>query len=546
MSAFRFSAEAFEPVALRESLANPAAGGYASFEGWVRNHNEGLAVTRLEYEAFEALAVKEGERIIEEARRKFPIVEVACVHRVGSLAIGELAVWVGVSAHHRDEAFAACRYIIDEVKHRVPIWKKEHYVNGDSGWVNCERCAGHTHEPSPQPSPASGRGGLEPGAPTSRRGSLEQHAHASGSREDRHPRPSGERGLAPDYSRQIALKEVGAAGQERLRQARVLVVGAGGLGVPVLSYLAGAGVGTLGIVDGDRLEASNLHRQPLYALDDVGRRKADLAAARLRALNPGIDVRVHSVRLDADNVRQLLETYDLAIDCSDNFATKFLLNDACVLARKPAIFASVYQYEGQLQVYRPQDDTACLRCLWPEATRDGLVGNCAEAGVLGPVPGVFGSLQAIEALKLLLDLPGQLRGELLILDLLSLGTRRIRAPRYAPCRAGTCVRTTEIARPAETEADLEVTFGSLANAARDGYAIIDIRDDKEVASAPVTGVEHAHIPMSALLEDPHTLNPERRYLLVCARGSRSRATALELRHHGLPRVFSLRGGIAAL
>ena len=527
MSAFRFSAEPFEPAAARASLADPEAGGYASFEGWVRNHNEGLAVTRLEYEAFEALAVKEGERIIAEARGRFPILDAACVHRVGSLAVGDLAVWVGVSAHHRDEAFAACRYIIDEVKHRVPIWKKEHYVNGDTGWVNCERCAEPAHGPSPRPSPASGRG-----------------------REDLHPLPLGERdgvrGLTPDYSRQIALKDVGTAGQARLRAARVLVVGAGGLGVPVLSYLAGAGVGTLGIVDGDRLEASNLHRQPLYTLADVGRPKAELAAARLRALNPEIDVRAHAIRLDAGNVGQLLESYELAIDCSDNFATKFLLNDACVLASKPAVFASVYQYEGQLQVYRPQEDTACLRCLWPEATRDGLVGNCAEAGVLGPVPGVLGSLQAIEALKLLLDLPGQLRGELLILDLLSHATRRIRAPRATPCRSGACARITSIARPTDAPADLEVAFGSLARAARDGYAIIDIRDDKEAASAPVTGVEHAHIPMSALLEDPRSLDPQQRYLLVCARGSRSRATALELRHHGLPRVFSLRGGIAGL
>jgi adenylyltransferase/sulfurtransferase len=535
MSAFRFSTVPFEPAGARASLANPEAGGYASFEGWVRNHNEGFAVTRLEYEAFEALAVKEGERIVAEAKRRFPILDAACVHRVGALGIGELAVWVGVSAHHRDEAFAACRYIIDEVKHRVPIWKKEHYVNGDSGWVNCERCVEHVHDhaPSPQPSPASGRGS--------------DHAtHAN----LHPPRPSGERagvrGPVPDYSRQIALKDVGVEGQAKLHAARVLVVGAGGLGVPVLSYLAGAGVGTLGIVDGDVLEASNLHRQPLYALDDVGGPKAGLAAARLRALNPEISVRVHAERLDARNVVQILDAYDFAIDCSDNFATKFLLNDACVLARKPAIFASVYQYEGQLQVYRPDEDNACLRCLWPEATRDGLVGNCAEAGVLGPVPGVLGSLQAIEALKLILDLPGQLRGDLLILDLLSLATHRIRAPRAVSCRSGICARITSIAPATETPADLEVSFGSLAKAAHDGYAIIDIRDDKEVASAPVTGVEHAHIPMSSLLEDHHALDPERRYLLVCARGSRSRAMALELRHHGLPRVFSLRGGIAGL
>ena len=146
MNVFSFSHSALQPEMYRGEFADAAAGGYASFEGWVRNHNEGLAVTRLEYEAFEALAIKEGERIVQEALQRYGVLKAACVHRVGSLAIGEIAVWVGVSSRHRAEAFAACRYIIDEVKHRVPIWKKEHYVNGDSGWVNCERCAEHAHE----------------------------------------------------------------------------------------------------------------------------------------------------------------------------------------------------------------------------------------------------------------------------------------------------------------------------------------------------------------------------------------------------------------
>jgi molybdopterin synthase catalytic subunit len=145
MKVFDFSTTPIDVSALRTTLEDPAAGGYTAFEGWVRNHNEGHAVTRLEYEAFEALAHKEGERIVNEAIQRFGVIRAACVHRVGSLVIGELAVWVGVSSRHRAEAFAACRYIIDEVKHRVPIWKKEHYVNGDSGWVNCERCADHAH-----------------------------------------------------------------------------------------------------------------------------------------------------------------------------------------------------------------------------------------------------------------------------------------------------------------------------------------------------------------------------------------------------------------
>lgn len=145
MSTFSFSKTPLTPEVYRTALEDPAAGGYTAFEGWVRNHNEGHAVTRLEYEAFELLANKEGERIVSEAMQRFGVLKAACVHRIGSLAIGELAVWVGVSSRHRAEAFAACRYIIDEVKHRVPIWKKEHYVNGDSGWVNCERCAEHAH-----------------------------------------------------------------------------------------------------------------------------------------------------------------------------------------------------------------------------------------------------------------------------------------------------------------------------------------------------------------------------------------------------------------
>jgi molybdopterin synthase catalytic subunit len=146
MPAFQFTAAPIVPETLRVALADPACGGYAAFEGWVRDSNDGQRVRGLEYEAFEALGLREGERIIAEAIERFGVSHAACVHRIGSLAVGELAVWVGVSAAHRDEAFRACRYIIDEVKHRLPIWKKEHYLNGNSGWVNCERCAAHAHE----------------------------------------------------------------------------------------------------------------------------------------------------------------------------------------------------------------------------------------------------------------------------------------------------------------------------------------------------------------------------------------------------------------
>jgi molybdopterin/thiamine biosynthesis adenylyltransferase len=244
--------------------------------------------------------------------------------------------------------------------------------------------------------------------------------------------------MQPDYSRQQLLKEIGAQGQALLARSRVLVVGAGGLGSPVLQYLAGAGVGCLGVVDADTLDASNLHRQPIYALADVGSSKVALARAAVARINPAVQVESHALRLDADNALDLIRRYDVVVDCSDNFRTKYLINDAAVLAHRPAIFASVYQYEGQLQVYQPQATHACLRCLWPDAVADGVVGNCAEAGVLGPVPGVFGTLQALLAIKVLLGMSGQLEGELLLLDFMNFGSTKLKAPRRADCHAPDC------------------------------------------------------------------------------------------------------------
>jgi sulfur-carrier protein adenylyltransferase/sulfurtransferase len=512
MKTFCFSDSALDTAALQRDVRDDRCGGFASFEGWVRNHNEGYAVTRLEYEAFAELAEKEGARIVAAAIEKFGVTRAACVHRIGSLAIGDVAVWVGASAAHRDEAFRACRYIIDEVKHRLPIWKKETYVNGDSGWVNCERCAApaaHDHH----------------------------HDHELG-----HEHHHGHRAPAPDYSRQIALREVGAQGQARLRSASVLVVGAGGLGVPVLQYLAGAGIGRLGIVDGDRLEPSNLHRQTWYALADCGQEKATLATARVRALNPDVRVESHALRFDAGNADRLSAGYDLILDCSDNFSTKFLLNELALRTGKPVLFASVYQYEGQLQLVRGDDASPCLRCVWPEATRDGLVGNCAEAGVLGPVPGVFGSLQALEALKFLLGLPGLGANEMLIFDLITLSTQRLRARRAADCAAH---RDAKSPAPPPAE-DLDVQFASLAEAQAAGFTLIDVRDARELEAEPLPAAPSLHLPATKLLTGAAALDLDTQYLLVCATGKRSRAAADLLRSQGFRQCRSLRGGVKAL
>ncbi len=511
MQPFVFSTLPIDTAHGRAALADPACGGYATFEGWVRDHNEGRAVRRLEYEAYAALAEREGERIVAEAVAKYGVQHAACIHRIGDLALGEMAVWVGVSSRHRAEAFAACRYIIDEVKHRVPIWKKEHYVDGDSGWVNCERCA-------------------QPGEHESHAG----HAHAHAAVSPSH--------AAPDFSRQIALPEVGATGQQRLRAGSVLVIGAGGLGVPVLQYLAAAGVGRIGIVDGDVVEASNLHRQPLYGVADIGKSKAAVAAARLRELNPEATIVVHAERADADNLVDWLARYDLVVDCSDNFATKFTVNDAAVILGKPAVFASVYQYEGQLQVYLPRDDWPCLRCLWPEAPRDGLVGNCAQAGVLGPVPAALGAMQAMQALKILLGLPVESAPALHVFDLLGMHWRTLKAARNPACDHS----PRDLQSDAIDPAVLELEFPTMAAARASGLTLVDIRESWERVRDDPAGQIEWHLPLSEFLQGSTALPPEGRYLIVCAHGVRSLALAGHLHSLGYPAVYSLAGGLAAV
>src|SRR3984957_20245495 len=345
--------------------------------------------------------------------------------------------------------------------------------------------------------------------------------------------------MQPDYSRQTLLKEIGAPGQAALARARVLIVGAGGLGSPVLQYLAGAGVGCLGLVDADTLDASNLHRQPIFALNDVGKIKVELALAAVKRINPTVQVESHAGRLDANNALALVRGYDLVVDCSDNFRTKYLINDAAVLARRPRVFARVYQYEGQVQVYKPETSHACLRCLWPDAIADGVVGNCAEAGVLGPVPGAVGTLQALMTLKVLLGLSGQLDGELLLLDFTNFSSLKIKAPRRAECRAPGCAHIREIALE---DPGIEIALRSLAEAAERGLEVIDIRTAEEVAARPAAA---RHVAMPVLLADPGLLSPGREFLLVCASGKRSLAAARELRKLGLA-VRSLAGGLQAL
>ena len=346
------------------------------------------------------------------------------------------------------------------------------------------------------------------------------------------------------YDRQVRLAELGPGGQDKLRAGKVLVVGAGGLGSPALSYLAAAGVGALGICEPDRLEASNLHRQTLYDYTEVGWSKARLAAKRLRQQNPFVTIHAHEEGLLPENALDLFAQYDLVLDCTDNFPTKFLINDAAVLSGTPAIFASIYQYEGQLYCVNRPAGGPCLRCLWPEMPEPGCVGSCAEVGVLGTVPGILGTMQAMEALKHLLGLPAPIHDSMVLVDCLNFLTQRVRLPRHENCPVcGTAPRITEIRRetyyPPE-EVCVDITQWTEERLGQ--YRIIDIRELEETQARPLALPGYEHLPMSLWDLKHPPLEVGDAVLLCCSRGMRSQVLANRLRKLGYLKVLSVNSG----
>jgi len=490
---------------LKKELANPSAGGFASFEGWVRNYHEGNDVTSLEYEVYNQLAEKEAENILSETRDKFDILDSYCTHRIGHLEIGELAVWIGVTAVHRDAAFKACRYIIDEIKTRLPIWKKEYYLDGSAEWVNCKACAEHSHDRN-----------------------KEEELY---------------------YSRQMLLTEVGSGGQEKLKNSKVLIVGAGGLGCPALQYLGAAGIGTLGICDFDKLDISNIHRQTIYQFKDIGKTKVGLAANFISNINPFIKVTRHNEILSQNNIESIFNEYDLILDCTDNFETKFLISDTAVVLKKPVIFASIYQFEGQIWSYLPEHNSPCIRCIWEEIPQPGCIGSCAEVGVLGAVPGVLGTMQATLALKFLLGITNELsESHLTLIDLNNLSIRKIRRIQNPQCPAcgNTTIKTKTAKLPAETaKRNLEIDVEMLSNLSSDEFEMIDIRTELEREQQDTLPYLSRHIPITTdyniLLEE---LLTDKTYVIVCQHGIRSRYAANLLSDHNYENVYTLTGGVS--
>jgi adenylyltransferase/sulfurtransferase len=356
------------------------------------------------------------------------------------------------------------------------------------------------------------------------------------------------------YSRHLTLGEIGIAGQEKLKAARVLVIGAGGLGSPAALYLAASGVGTLGLVDCDRVDLSNLQRQVLFDTEGVSRLKAEAAHERLRALNPEIHVVAHSLELRAANVREVLSDYDVVLDGTDRIATRYLVNDACVIYRKPLVSAAIHRFEGQAMTYVP-DIGPCYRCLFPDASEGG-VPNCAEAGVLGVLPGVLGTLQATEAIKLIVGAGEPLVGRLLTYDALEMRFDQFRFERRRDCAVcgdhptikepqdppGFCSEDALRAARRLPAAELRVLLAQIKSG-ESALVLVDVREPKEFAVRALPGA--VNIPIGDLPrrlgEIPRTVTP----VFICRSGGRSlRACGLAI-NSGIAAPGHLEGGLLA-
>lgn len=351
------------------------------------------------------------------------------------------------------------------------------------------------------------------------------------------------------YARQMILPEIGKDGQNRLSTAKVLCVGAGGLGCPTLLYLAGAGVGHIGIVDNDVVDESNLQRQTLYTVDDLGQPKVSAAQKRLNAFNPKINITPHITRLTADNASEILAPYDIVIDGSDNFATRFLVNDVCVRLQKPLVYGSVQKFEGQASVFDATQGP-CYRCLFPELPGPGMGANCAEAGVLGVVPGLIGMIQATEALKLILGKGQTLLGRLLVVDTLSMAFRQIEIPKDKDCPCcgknakptplhhydtGGCTMTN----------DIEITPRELQKMIQTDVplTLIDVREPDEYEVCKITGAQL--IPLRQIPARVGELDKNKLIVLHCHHGRRSMMALQFLQEEGFTQLKNLEGGIDA-
>src|SRR2546426_485100 len=355
------------------------------------------------------------------------------------------------------------------------------------------------------------------------------------------------------YSRHLTLPDVGLHGQSKLRDARVLLVGAGGLGSPAALYLAAAGVGALGIVDFDLVDRSNLQRQILHGTSDIGTPKTDSAQARLHDINPHVQVEAFGQQLTSANALEILSTFDIVVDGSDNFPTRYLVNDACVLLGKPNVYGSIFRFEGQASVFYAKEGP-CYRCLYAEPPPPGLVPSCAEGGVLGVLPGIIGSIQAMETIKLIVGAGEPLIGRLLLFDALKLEFRELKLAKDPDCPV--CGPRPSVTALIDYEAfcgigaepsyeDAEITAAELkAEWDRNpDLLVIDVREPHEYEIAHIDG--SVLIPLGELPDRLSELDGHREVVTHCHHGARSLKALEILKAAGFSKVRSLRGGIDA-
>ncbi|MBI3891142.1 MAG: molybdopterin-synthase adenylyltransferase MoeB [Candidatus Wallbacteria bacterium] len=357
------------------------------------------------------------------------------------------------------------------------------------------------------------------------------------------------------YSRHLLMPEVGVAGQLKLKSASVLIVGAGGLGAPLGLYLAAAGVGRLGLVDCDRIDATNLHRQVLYTSEDVGKPKLAVAAQRLRGVNPHVDLRLHETRLTSENAEEIARDYDIVADGTDNFATRYLVNDLCVLLGKPNVYGSIYRFEGQASVFDARRGP-CYRCLYPQPPPPGLVPSCAEGGVLGILPGIIGLIQATETVKLILEQGEPLIGRLLLFDALGMSFRELRLEKSPACPVcGThptidrlldyevfCGGAPEPAAGAEAGTLTAPELKAELDAGRP-VRLVDVREAHEFEICRIEGA--TLLPLSQLPERMSSLAAADEIVVYCHHGMRSRKALDVLTGAGFKKLRHLSGGIDA-
>jgi molybdopterin/thiamine biosynthesis adenylyltransferase/rhodanese-related sulfurtransferase len=360
------------------------------------------------------------------------------------------------------------------------------------------------------------------------------------------------------YSRHLILPEVGMAGQKKICSTSVLCIGAGGLGSPIAMYLAAAGIGKLGIVDFDAVDFSNLQRQIIHSTEDVGRLKSESARETIKGINPNVDVVLHNIRLTSENALEIIGQYDIVVDGTDNFPTRYLTNDACVLLKKPNAYGSIFRFEGQASVFAPHLGGPCYRCLYPEPPPPGMVPSCAEGGVLGVLPGIIGCIQAAEILKLALGKGSSLIGRLLLFNALDMKFRELKLRRDPECplcgENPTLTRLIDYeqfcgvnAEPTSSAINPdEVTVQEMKRALDDpklGIKVIDVRDPDEYEIAHVNGVPQ--IPLGALPQRFTELDPNQQIYLHCKSGVRSMKAVKFLKEQGFKYVKSVKGGITA-